>query len=190
MKGLSREKLRVNVDRIPDDGFTIQTSEPADGFPALKDAAAEGEIGFDAPLRMEVRLRRIPRFVEASGLLRTTVRLSCSRCLGVFSQDLSIPFEATYSEDAPVPETLREEAETELTAETIDLFPFHGREIDLLEAVQEQVLLALPPKPLCRSDCKGLCPGCGADLNQAACVCDEKPVDPRFAALKGLKIDG
>jgi uncharacterized protein len=156
----------------------------------LKDAALEGEVAFDAPLQMEVRLRRISRFVEASGRLRTSARLSCSRCLGDFSQPLSIPFEATYSEAAPVPDGSREEAEIELTADTIDLFPFHGREIDLLEAVQEQVLLALPPKPLCRVDCKGLCPRCGADLNQGACGCDEKPTDPRFAVLKGLKLDG
>ena len=57
MKDLSGEKLRVNVDRIPDDGLTIQTSKPAGRFPALKDAALEGELGFEAPLQMEVRLR-------------------------------------------------------------------------------------------------------------------------------------
>ena len=189
MKGLSGEKLRVNVDRIPEEGLIIQASESTDRFPALKDPALKGEFGFDAPLHMEVRLRRIPRFVEASGLLRTSVRLSCSRCLGGFSQPLSIPFAATYGEDAPAPEAPGEETEIELTAEAIDLFPFHGTEIDLLEAVQEQVLMALPPKPLCRADCKGLCPGCGADLNQAACGCPEEPMDPRFAALKNFKAD-
>jgi len=189
MKGLSGEKLRVNVDRIPDEGLTIRASESTDRFPVLKDAALEGELGFDAPLQMEVQLRRISGLVEASGLLRTSVRLSCSRCLGAFSQLLSTPFGATYGEEAPLQEELREDDEIELIADTIDLFPIHDREVDLHEAIQEQVLLALPPKPLCQVDCKGLCPGCGADLNQGACECTEKPMDPRFAALKGLKIN-
>lgn len=181
--------MRVNVDRIPDEGLTIYASESADRFPALKDAILGGEFSFNSPLEMEIRLRWISRFVEASGLLRTSVRLSCSRCLGDFFQPLSIPFEATYSEEAPVSEASGEGAEVELTAESIDLFPFHGREIDLTEAVQEQVLLALPLRPLCREDCRGLCPRCGADLNQGACECTEKPMDPRFAVLKGLKLD-
>jgi len=189
MKGLSGEKMQVNVDRIPDGGLTLRASEPADRFPALKEAALEGEISFDSPLEIEIRLRRISSFVEASGLLRTSVLLSCSRCLGDFSEPLSIPFEATYSEEASIQEAPGEEEEVELTAASIDLFPFHGREIDLMEAIGEQVLLALPLRPLCREDCKGLCPRCGADLNQDACGCGEKPMDPRFAVLKGLKID-
>ena len=177
------------MDRIPDEGFTIRSSGSIDGFAALKDVAVEENIRFDSPLEMEIRLRRVSRFVEASGLLRSSVHLSCSRCLGHFSQPLSIPFEATYSEEAPAAESPGEAAEIEVTAESIDLFPFHGKEIDLVEAIQEQVVLALPLRPLCREDCKGLCPGCGADLNQGACECAEKPVDPRFSVLKNLKLD-
>jgi len=181
--------MRVNVDRIPDEGLTLQADEPTDRFPALKDAVQEGAVRFDSPLRMEIQVRRVARFVEASGQLRTSVHLSCSRCLGEFSRSLTIPFEATYSEETPAAEGSRKDAEIELTAEAIDLFPFHGREIDLREAVQEAVLLALPIRPLCREDCGGLCPRCGADLNQGACGCTENVVDPRFAALKGLKLD-
>lgn len=179
----------MNVDRIPDEGLSILESEPADRFPALKETALEGVLSFDSPLEIEVRLRRIVGYVEASGRLKTSVRLSCSRCLADFSLPLSIPFEATFSEEAKAREASGEETEIELTAEAIDLFPFQGREIDLLEVIQEQVLLALPVRPLCREDCKGLCPRCGADLNQGACGCAEKPTDPRFAVLKNLKID-
>ena len=53
--------------------------------------------------------------------------------------------------------------------------------------LREQFVLAVPFAPLCREDCKGLCPQCGIDLNTGTCAC-EKPVDPRLAALKGLKI--
>lgn len=187
--GSSVKTLQVNVDRIPDEGLTIQAQEPADSFPPLKDAARGEAFRFDAPLQMEIRLRRVSNFVETSGRIRTTVHLTCSRCLGGYAQALSIPFEATYSEEASTPEASGEGAEIELTTEAIDLFPFRGRDIDLSDAVSEQVLLALPFRPLCREGCKGLCPRCGANLNQGVCECTEQPVDSRFAVLKNLKID-
>jgi uncharacterized protein len=167
----------------------LRSSEAVDRFSALRDAAAEGELRFDSPLQIDIRLRWVSGFVAASGVLRTSVRLSCSRCLGDFSLPLTIPFEATYSEQAQAPAPAGEEAEIELTADAIDQFPINGREIDLLEAIGEQVLLALPIRPLCREDCRGLCSRCGADLNQGACGCSEKPVDPRLAVLKSLKLN-
>jgi uncharacterized protein len=51
----------------------------------------------------------------------------------------------------------------------------------------EQLQLNIPMKPLCREDCKGLCPVCGADLNAGACSCEESRTDPRWAALAALK---
>ena len=68
------------------------------------------------------------------------------------------------------------------------MIPFTGEELDLCEAVQEQVIMALPVRPLCREDCRGLCPVCGADLNEESCTCAEKTVDPRWKALSELKI--
>jgi len=60
--------------------------------------------------------------------------------------------------------------------------------VDLAAVVFEQILLGLPEYPECREGCKGLCPECGAELNLGACRCgDQKPVDPRLAALLKLK---
>lgn len=56
---------------------------------------------------------------------------------------------------------------------------------DLDELLREDILLSLPTKVLCKSDCKGLCPMCGADLNNGPCGC-KKPVDPRLAVLQDL----
>ena len=78
------------------------------------------------------------------------------------------------------------EEEIELTAEQMDLIPFNGSRIDLRQAVAEQVLLALPIKPLCSRQCKGLCPRCGLNLNHGPCQCPpQEPAGP-FAALKVL----
>jgi uncharacterized protein len=189
MKSFSLDSLRVNVDRISNEGHTLRIVEKAERFSGLKEEGLEEEVEFLSPIDMEIRLRKITRFVEASGLLQTLVRFSCSRCLRVFSSSLFIPFEATYAEALQASQSLQEEAEIELTADAINLFPFHGRQIDLAEAIQEQVIMALPVRPLCCENCKGLCQKCGADLNQGACECAEKPKDPRFAALKDLKIN-
>jgi uncharacterized protein len=62
-----------------------------------------------------------------------------------------------------------------------------AREIDLRPAVREQWLLAVPAYVLCRDDCKGLCPSCGADLNAGPCECRQSSTDPRWAALERLK---
>ena len=59
--------------------------------------------------------------------------------------------------------------------------------IDLAPLVREQFVLAVPYAPLCREDCQGLCPQCGADKNVAPCTCT-RPADPRFAALAGVKL--
>ena len=72
--------------------------------------------------------------------------------------------------------------------ETVDEEGYSGKEIDLQPAVREQILLSVPPPPLCREDCKGLCPQCGKDLNEGECGCDRTVLDPRWAALKGIQL--
>ena len=60
--------------------------------------------------------------------------------------------------------------------------------LDLHEGVRQYILMSEPAKPLCRPDCKGLCPECGNNLNQTTCSCDRTPIDPRLAALKDIKL--
>ena len=66
---------------------------------------------------------------------------------------------------------------------------YSGKEIDLKPALREQILLSIPPSPVCSDDCKGLCPRCGKDLNEGECGCDRTVMDPRWAALKGIQLD-
>ena len=64
-----------------------------------------------------------------------------------------------------------------------------GDQIDLAPVVREYVLLELPEAPLCRDDCAGICPQCGADRNEAPCACDTTATDLRWSALEGLRLD-
>ncbi len=63
---------------------------------------------------------------------------------------------------------------------------YEGLGLELADVIKEQILLALPVKRVCREDCKGICPVCGANRNEVACDCHEKPADDRWAALKNL----
>jgi uncharacterized protein len=66
---------------------------------------------------------------------------------------------------------------------------YSGHTIDLWPFVREQVLLAVPPSPLCSEGCKGLCPACGQDLNLRDCGHRQENLDPRWQALKGLQLE-
>ena len=67
-----------------------------------------------------------------------------------------------------------------------DVRRFFGDEIDITEALRENIILNLPSKPLCAPDCRGLCPHCGTDLNQDPCQCNPRLADPRLAVLEKL----
>jgi uncharacterized protein len=70
-----------------------------------------------------------------------------------------------------------------------DAYPLEGEQLNLADLVREHLVLALPDAPLCRHDCPGLCPVCGADKSvpsEANCGCSSTPTDPRWAALEGL----
>ena len=107
----------------------------------------------------------------------------CARCLEPLKQHVEQRFDLIFrpaGADSDMAERSISEAETEIGYyETSGLL--------LEDAVREQVLLSLPDRSLCREDCKGLCPHCGANLNETSCSCGEEQVDPRWAALKGLE---
>jgi uncharacterized protein len=132
--------------------------------------------------------------VFAAGTISGHVRVACGRCVGPadikFDEKLRVTF-LPKSEMDEVDTTLESKLESEegveLAEGDLDLFGYDGESVDLEPLLREQLILAVPYAPLCKEDCLGLCPTCGADRNLAPCHC-EKPVDPRFEALKGLKL--
>ncbi len=127
----------------------------------------------------------------ASGTFKGHLTVACSRCVGPVKLVLDEQLRVTFMppSEMPVEEEGAPEAEegTEVTGGDLDVFPFDGEKIDLEPLIREQFVLAVPFAPLCSEDCKGLCPQCGIDRNTGTCNC-EKPIDPRLAALKGLKL--
>lgn len=107
-------------------------------------------------------------------------KTNCSRCLC----DVEVP--VNYSLDA----YLMRENYDEANFEDSDVFLLDGMEVNLTDIVNSTMTYNIPLKVLCNDDCKGICSGCGADLNTEKCVCvdsiDIDDIDPRFAKLKEL----
>ncbi|GBC63500.1 hypothetical protein DENIS_4494 [Desulfonema ishimotonii] len=181
--------MKIFTENIPEEGFTLEFEKDADNFPILTDMGqTEGTI-FAEPVRVQVQVRQQADMTEVRGDVETVARLACRRCLREFSVPLrrwfTLYFTRTLPESA---ENAPEKGDVELTAEETGLIQFQGKEIDLRDAIQEQLVMALPAWPLCSADCKGLCPKCGADLNQGDCGCDRQDETSPFAALKNLKV--
>ncbi len=142
--------------------------------------------GSDCLVQGEIELVRADRSILATGTLQTEIELTCSRCLSLFGYPLTIHFEEEYFptidvfSGAPLPQS------DEPDSFTID----EHNILDLTEAIRQYALLAIPIKPLCAEDCAGLCPTCGANLNEVSCSCPPKAADPRWAELKKLTLTG
>jgi uncharacterized protein len=118
-----------------------------------------------------------------SGRVKTTLELQCSRCLEPFERPLDAAFDLRY-----LPRTVNAgEGEREIEEDDLTTAFYENDTIDLGQLMREQFYLALPMKPLCSDDCKGLCPHCGTNRNRGECRCAREWDDPRLAALKHLK---
>jgi uncharacterized protein len=154
---------------------------------ALAAVPGQAELGADgtAPgdLTLVVQVTEEQGSVFARGELSGWVHVACSRCLGPARLRLAEPFATTF---LPHAEHVEAETELELNEADLDVAVYRGEEIDLTPVVRDQLVLAVPLAPLCAEDCRGLCPRCGADLNQSACSCPPAAPDPRFAALERI----
>jgi len=181
--------MRIRLEELKEGTLSLEFEEPPGTFPVLTEMVDSGVCEFLAPLKAALRAQQIGDIVEIEGNISTTVRMDCARCLQSFEMPLESSFALTYSQEEPVPEQSDAyQEELELTAEDMGLIYYQGKEINLKNEIQEQVVLAFPLRTLCRQDCRGLCPKCGADLNTEKCDCDRSPPAGKFDALKGLKL--
>jgi uncharacterized protein len=125
------------------------------------------------------------RTIDVRGKCRTTIELDCGRCLRTYE----MPVEFAIEEELPLeghpwaPEETAEEKE--LPEEEKDPL-FEGNIFDLPEYLRQSILVNVPIKPLCEEACKGLCPHCGANLNDGPCDCRPDSTESPFGALAAL----
>jgi len=117
--------------------------------------------------------------------------LSCNRCLAPIHEPASSEVELMILVEKPGSKG-EERGEHELKEGDMGVLWLDGEILETRPILLEQLQLNIPMKPLCRPDCKGLCPVCGGDRNRVACACEEASPDPRWAALAAIKsrLDG
>lgn len=145
------------------DGFRFEAT--AEGMDV-----SEEDARFRGLLVVKGTLENTGGSFRVSGEVCATRAFICDRCLAATEARERYPFEENFHRGSG--------------ADDEEGFGEDG--IDLVPLVRDTVLAALPIRNLCRPDCKGLCPKCGADLNQDDCGCDREVVDPRLAVLKDL----
>jgi len=172
--------MLISLARLPVEGLGFEHQYGPDEL----DIAAHGFKFHEAP-RVTGRVERVGSEVRLRGRLSTLVVCECDRCL----KDVEIPvetnFDLLYAAEDP---GSGKGSESEVHGRDLDVAVYEDDTIDIDQMVREQIELSLPPRVLCREDCRGLCSQCGTDLNVEGCGC-VKPVDPAWRALADFKAD-
>lgn len=162
--------------RRPLEGFerTFQPDEVGEDDDAYKVVA---------PVRLAFDVHKDKDKFRLTGTVSTELELPCGRCLEPFLLPVDLAFDERYLPHSEA----ASEAEREVEEQDLQIGYYREDQIDLNELMREQFYLALPMKPLCREECRGLCVHCGTNLNDASCDCVVSWEDPRLAPLKQFK---
>ena len=161
-----RDILRLNVGFILKE--SVGYSRKLDFEYPLLEVADDLDL---ANFRGALRLTRTAQGIYAQGKFSGDESVECVRCLTQFTQTLQSKVEQLY-EFPPNPKAEFVVSETG----HLDLAPF----------LREDMILSRPMRPLCKPDCKGICPQCGKDLNEGPCDCVKEDINPQMAVLKKL----
>jgi uncharacterized protein len=140
------------------------------------------EYHLEGPVEVSVSFYRAGLELFFAGSLKARTEAVCARCAEEFDATSDRPFRFVLS-----PKAIGY-GDDQLRAEDLEFSLYEGDQVDLSPLIREQVILALPTRPLCQEDCSGLCPHCGANLNRTECGCRIENLDPRLEQLRSLKL--
>lgn len=127
-------------------------------------------ISFVGPVKLEGTLSLVGDMLDLDATATAKIELICSRCLEKFVRDIHIDIHEKFS--------------NENVNKDDDYIFIDSDAIDITEIIENNIILSLPIKNLCKEDCKGLCQICGTNLNNSSCNCGNQDIDPRLAGLK------
>lgn len=186
----------MNLRSLPPEGSTVTVDDPAVWAEPL--AEFDMTCRIITPLVGQVIL--LPQSGEGMnggclvrGTLKGEVALPCNRC----AEDAHVLIDSRFESFEPVPVDCDDMAGLDPDAddmpedvdETVIRIENGVPQINPAALLWEEFLLSLPVKPLCMTDCKGVCPICGKNRNTTPCQCKEDDGDPRMAALRALKVE-
>ena len=151
----------IEIPKLDPEGEQIAGEEPV----AILGLVASDPVQVEGPVEYDFFVQQVGKELIVQGSLTLETAAACGRCAEMFSTNLTISdflraFEISDGQDT----------------------------IDLTDDIREEVLLHLPRYPVCGSDCKGLCPQCGHNLNDGSCGCEVSRGDARWSGLDDLKL--
>jgi uncharacterized protein len=172
--------LVVDVIRITDEGLPLEVAIGAEEL-RLPEAV---EVAFPVPVKLLGCLTRFAEQVYFQGTVGGTMTTPCCRCVEPSRHDFEIEMQVMFL--PPGASGSDEDSEAVGLEDEPDIYVHDGMKLDLAPPVYDQVVLAFPVQPLCRSDCAGLCQVCGGNRNETPCGCRAESGGQRFAQLKNL----
>ena len=173
--------LSIRFDDIPDGGAELAETLSREWLePLIGPQFYPGE----APVRVSLFLMRAGPSVIAKGKITGHVGFVCSRCAEEASLDVDYAFTHVFvkgEQAGDVPDGSEDPESLEFTF-------FDGETVELETLTGEEMVLSLPRFPLCGENCKGICQGCGKNLNEGPCACQADVVDPRWSRLRDIKL--
>lgn len=131
-----------------------------------------GSIRFTRPVQVEGTYSCYGQGIKAEGSISAVLELECDRCAQSFEMALEIPFCEQFVSSK---------------TEDDDYYPIGAAQtIDILPPVQDNIISSIPIERVCREDCKGICPQCGANKNFSTCLCQPAEKENPFAVLRKL----
>lgn len=174
--------MKLNIRDIDDVDRVLVYAESTEALNALLLHGSVRDYEIHAPAQVRLGYRRRGREIFFHGRVKSVAIGHCSRCLESYPFDVASDFSFVLVPKSPLPAELR------LNEEDLDLSFYEGEEIDVSPLMLEQIVLALPTRPLCADTCRGLCPRCGCNRNVQSCGCAVEEGDPRLAVLRGLRV--
>lgn len=166
---------QLDVRQLNQDGTEFHWVEPAGAL------GLDAEPLFPFPISIDVRASRFGTRVSVRGTVRCRVALDCSRCLERFEDGLEADVAIEFLE-GPQPNRRVDQ----VADEDVDVSYYTPPFVSLAEDLRQILLIAAPAYPVCRPDCRGLCPRCGANLNAGPCACPPEGTHRPFEGLGSL----
>ncbi|HEX9879846.1 MAG TPA: DUF177 domain-containing protein [Candidatus Binatia bacterium] len=174
--------MKIAVNQITESFKETRFQEGIDELNRTCAAEPGADFQFPSPLEVNLTYYRSGQEILFQGDLKGNVEGRCSRCLKKYLLAIEKKFDFVLTPE-PLPAK-----NSELSRDELGLSYYSSDEIDLSPLIVEQAILALPTRALCDSECRGLCPSCGVDLNVESCRCAETSGDLRMAAFHNLRL--
>lgn len=174
-------KPSVSINDLPPEGNDFVIEDQSIWEDPIREFGMDYKI--ISPLRLNLFVQPADEGVLLRGSLTGEVSTPCNRC----AEGMDIKLASTFDDYEPLPQDGKNPKDQE--PDGLITYENHYPMLNLADLAWERFMLSIPSNPVCRDDCKGLCPECGINLNTSTCDCAKEKTDPRMSPLIGLKVN-